>query len=637
MDSPCTLSAAFSNCQARVHVWGHRGETVTVKAKKRKDLRSFHLAAVASAATSVLFLAWVGTGVAGPKLTPLFSNLVQATSALLAAAACFHAAHRNPYGFGRAWTASLHRAWRLLGAAALSWGLGQVIWTYLELSGTKTPVPSLADAGFLVALPLLIAGVLAFPIAPMRATARLRTLLDGLLIAASLLFLGWATVLGDAFRTNDTSTLERAICLAYPLGDIVAGTIVLVLLTRSRGRGVVHLSMIATAVFALLIADLGFAYKTPTGDYGTGAMVDAGWVVGWLLLLVTALKPTVAELRRSDDEEEPSITRLALPSAPLVVAAVTALVIQIVTGRFEPFLVYTGTMIGLLVISRQIVALIENRQLNARLRATVLQLSEREQELKDALRRELAAADRLRAEEAMKDTFLRAVSHDLRTPLTAMLGVAVTLERTRLNLPREQALDLVGMLVEKTRKLERLLKDLLDLNRLEEGVLEPNRSVTDVRELVHRVVTEVDQLAGWPIDIEAEPIQAFIDGPKVERIVENLLLNTTRHTPPGTRVWVKALARGHDLELIVEDAGPGVPAELAGTIFEAFRRGGTPAPTMAHARGVGIGLSLVARFAQLHGGHAWVDERWGGGAAFHVLLPDVVSYERGYAQVLDRL
>jgi signal transduction histidine kinase len=104
-------------------------------------------------------------------------------------------------------------------------------------------------------------------------------------------------------------------------------------------------------------------------------------------------------------------------------------------------------------------------------------------------------------------------------------------------------------------------------------------------------------------------------------------------------VWVKALARGPDLELIVEDAGPGVPAELAGTIFEAFRRAGGngPAPTVAHHRGVGIGLSLVARFAALHGGHAWVDERWGGGAAFHVLLPDVVSYDRGFAQVLDRL
>jgi signal transduction histidine kinase len=596
------------------------------------------LVIIVSCAVTVLFLTWVGLGVGGTTVTKLISNLVQAAAALVAAWACFDAASRNPYGFGRAWTASLHRAWRLLGSAALAWGLGQVVWTVLELRGGELPMPSLADAGFLTALPLLIAGVLAFPTAPMRATARLRTLLDGLLIAASLLFVGWAAVLGDAFRANTSSTiLERAVCLAYPLGDIVAGAIVLVLLTRSRGRGVVHLSMIAAAVFSLLVADLGFAYEELAGSYSTGAMIDVGWVVGWLLLCATALKPTVAELRRSDDEDEPSITRLALPYAPLVMAAMTGLIIQAVDGAFQPFLVYTGTIIGLLVISRQIVALIENRQLNARLRATVLQLSQREQELKDGLRRELAAADRLRAADAMKDTFLRAVSHDLRTPLTAMLGVAVTLERTRLNLPREQALDLVAMLVEKTRKLERLLKDLLDLNRLEEGVLEPNRSLTDVRELVHRVVTEVDQLAGWPIDIEAEPIQAFIDGPKVERIVENLLLNTTRHTPPGTRVWVKALARGADLELIVEDAGPGVPAELAGTIFEAFRRGGGTAPTMAHARGVGIGLSLVARFAALHGGHAWVDERWGGGAAFHVLLPDVVSYEHGYAQVLDRL
>jgi signal transduction histidine kinase len=612
---------------------------VTVKAKKRKELRSFRLVAIAAAALGAGFLAWVGLGLGAEATTTLVSNLFQAMAALAAAGACFNAARRNPYGFGRAWTASLHRAWRLLGSAALAWGLGQVVWTIIEFRGGEPSVPSLADAGFLTAVPLLIAGVLAFPTAPMRATARLRTLLDGLLIAASLLFLGWATVLGDAFASNGgaPSTLERAVLLAYPLGDIVAGTIVLVLLTRSRGRGVVHLSMIAAAVFSLLVADLAFAYKNSIDSYGTGAMVDAGWVVGWLLLAATALKPTVAELRRSDDEAEPSITRLALPYAPLVVAAVTALIIQIVTGEFEPFLVYTGTMIGLLVISRQIVALIENRQLNARLQATVEQLSEREQELKDGLRRELAAADRLRAADDMKDTFLRAVSHDLRTPLTAMLGVAITLERTRLNLPRDQALDLVGMLVEKTRKLERLLKDLLDLNRLEEGVLEPNRSMTDVRELVHRVVTEVDQLAGWPIDIEAEPIQAFIDGPKVERIVENLLLNTTRHTPPGTRVWVKALARGADLELIVEDAGPGVPAELAGTIFEAFRRGAGAAPSMAHARGVGIGLSLVARFAALHGGHAWVDERWGGGAAFHVLLPDVVSYDRGYAQVLDRL
>jgi signal transduction histidine kinase len=337
-----------------------------------------------------------------------------------------------------------------------------------------------------------------------------------------------------------------------------------VVLSRSRGRGVAHLSLIATAILALAVSDSAFAYMTQTDSYSSGALVNTGWLVGWLLFLATALRPAVAELRRGEDEEVPSLSRLALPYVPLLLAAVTGLVVQVLRGSFEPFLVFTGTAVGLLVIGRQVVALIENRLLTARLQASVVQLAEQEQKLKDALRRELDTLARMRATDDMKDTFLRAVSHDLRTPLTAMLGVAVTLERTKLNLPREQALDLVRMLVEKTQKLERLLKDLLDLNRLEEGVLEPNRSMTDVRELVHRVVTEIDQLAGWPIDIEAEPIMAFIDGPKVERIIENLLLNTTRHTPPGTRVWVRAQARGGDLELIVEDAGPGGGAERGG-------------------------------------------------------------------------
>ena len=599
--------------------------------------RTFRLAVMVSAAVAVVFVLWMQLGIGGPWVTLAVSDVLQALVPLAAAGACFHAAHRDPYGFGRAWTASLRRAWRLLGWACLSWGLGQVVWSYFELVAGTDPFPSLADVGFLCTVPLLIAGVLALPTAPPRATARLRTLLDGLLIAASLLFLSWATVLGDAYRGAGSSGVERVVALAYPLGDICTATIAMVLLIRSRGRGVTHLRLIALAVLALATSDSAFAYLTQTGSYESGTLVDAGWIVGWLIFLAAALRPTVAELRRSDEAEEPSLARLALPYLPLLLAAITGVAVQVFKGSFEPFLVFSGTAVGLLVIGRQVVALIENRQLNARLQATVTELARQEQELKDALRRELAVADRMRATDAMKDTFLRAVSHDLRTPLTAMLGVAVTLERTKLNLPREQALDLVRMLVEKTQKLERLLKDLLDLNRLEEGVLEPNRSMTDVRELVHRVVAEVDQLAGWPIDIEAEPILAFIDGPKVERIVENLLLNTTRHTPPGTRVWVRALARGSDLELIVEDAGPGVPAELAGTIFEAFRRGGAPAPTPAHARGVGIGLSLVARFAHLHGGHAWVDERWGGGAAFHVLLPDTVSYERGYAQVLDPL
>jgi hypothetical protein len=90
-------------------------------------------------------------------------------------------------------------------------------------------------------------------------------------------------------------------------------------------------------------------------------------VAGWLVLMIAAVKPTTATLRLADDDHQLSVAGLTLPYAPLIIAAVTALVIQITTGEFEPFLVYTGTVIGLLVIFRQIVDLIETRQYNARL------------------------------------------------------------------------------------------------------------------------------------------------------------------------------------------------------------------------------------------------------------------------------
>ena len=591
--------------------------------------RLYQVAAAASVALVAIFLVWVHGGIGG-HVAQAFDDLAIAVAAFAAGFACLHSANRGQYGFGRAWTIALRRSWRLLGAAALAWGVGQLIWSWLDLgAGSGATAPSVADAFFLAALPLIAAGVLSWPTAPVRALAQIRTLLDGLLIASSLLFASWALVLGPTYRDGGGELLPRAIGLAYPIGDLVALTIAFSVLARSRGRAFVQPALITVALVAMGVADSAFAYLAGRGTYTTGAWLDVGWLIGWLVLAVAALRPAPVEMLRDDDEEDRPIswTRFALPYVPPAIAFVTGLAIQVTRGELEPFLVFDGAAIMVFVVARQVIANIENQRLHQRVRNTVARLFQREAELETALRREYAAADRLKAMSQMKDTFLRAVSHDLRTPLTAMHGVAVTLERTKLNLPREQALDLVRMMIEKTRKMDRLLSDLLDLNRMEEGILEPNRTLIDVRDLAHRVVDEVDQLRGWPIEIDAEPVRAAVDAPKVERIVENLLLNTTRHTPPGTQVWVRAHASERDLELIVEDAGPGVPAELAGTIFEPFRQGqpqqgGT---TGKQGKGVGIGLSLVARFAQLHGGRAWVAERPGGGASFHVVLPGCVK------------
>jgi PAS domain S-box-containing protein len=236
-----------------------------------------------------------------------------------------------------------------------------------------------------------------------------------------------------------------------------------------------------------------------------------------------------------------------------------------------------------------------------------------------ALERERQAARELRALDGMKNTFLDAVSHELRTPLATVIGIALTLQRARSSLPEEDTADLVDRLVANAGKLDRLLADLLDLDRLSKGIVAPQRSPTDLAALVGRVAQEWRQRSGRRLELMVEPVVAWVDAAKVERVVENLLANAGRHTTPDTPVWVKVARRGEGVLLAVEDAGGGVPRELRATLFEPFRQGPGASP---HAPGVGIGLSLVARFAELHGGRAWVQDRPGGGASFRVLLPD---------------
>jgi PAS domain S-box-containing protein len=242
-----------------------------------------------------------------------------------------------------------------------------------------------------------------------------------------------------------------------------------------------------------------------------------------------------------------------------------------------------------------------------------------ERKYSEAFRREREAAQRLRALDEMKNTFLEAVSHDLRTPLTSILGSALTLEQTRFELPQEESLDLVHRVATNARKLERLLTDLLDLDRLQRGIVSPQRRPTEISALIGRTVEELEDRAGHTIEIDVDDVTVSIDAAKVERIVENLLSNAIRHTPEGTRVWIRASAKDGGMMLIVEDEGPGVPSDLREAVFEPFRQ--APGSSSEHSPGVGVGLSLVRRFSELHGGRAWLEERPGGGASFHVFLP----------------
>jgi len=272
---------------------------------------------------------------------------------------------------------------------------------------------------------------------------------------------------------------------------------------------------------------------------------------------------------------------------------------------------------GHLVVARDVT---ERRQVEERLCAALNHERVATDRLEVALERERAAAEHLRTLDELKSGFLQAVSHDLRTPLASVLGISLTLQRGRGRLAEADTDDLIGRLIANARKLDRILTGLLDLDKLDRGIVELRRERVDLDRLVAGVVSEArDELLGThPVSLELVPVQVLADAAKVERIVENLLANAARYTDPGTPIWVRVSQRDRGALLCVDDAGPGIPAEQRESIFRPFQRG--PGGT-TWTPGTGVGLALVAQIASLHNGLAWVEDRAGGGASFRVLLP----------------
>lgn len=237
-----------------------------------------------------------------------------------------------------------------------------------------------------------------------------------------------------------------------------------------------------------------------------------------------------------------------------------------------------------------------------------------------ALEQERAATDALRSLDELRSTFLAAVSHELRTPLTSILGFSLTIQQSARELDPDTR-DMLGFVVSESRQLERLLQDLLDIERVGRGGVTLSRYPVDVASAVRRLAERVEMRLGREVLMHDDCIMGVVDEVKTERIIDNLLSNAVKYSPPGTDVRVLVDRSGDGVLIVVEDEGPGVPERLRDSIFEPFERGMV---TSAHQPGTGIGLSLVDRFARLHGGRAWVQERADQrqGSAFHVFLPD---------------
>ncbi len=244
--------------------------------------------------------------------------------------------------------------------------------------------------------------------------------------------------------------------------------------------------------------------------------------------------------------------------------------------------------------------------------------------LQHAARAELRSAERLRRAEEMRTNFLTGVSHELRTPLAAIVGYAETINARGADLTHEQRAQLAQRLSVNADRLNDMVGDLLEVDRLLQGLGTLHVVELDVVEVVRRTVSVAD-LGGRRVQVVGGQVMAYVDAPKIERMIEQLLANVVRHTSDGVNTTIRLEADAATVSIVVEDDGVGLADDLLGTVFDPFVQ--DPSVASQASPGLGIGLTLVAQLARLHGGTVEADNRTEGGARFTIRLPRAVTVD----------
>jgi two-component system sensor histidine kinase KdpD len=237
--------------------------------------------------------------------------------------------------------------------------------------------------------------------------------------------------------------------------------------------------------------------------------------------------------------------------------------------------------------------------------------------------REVVLATRLSEEVAvLARTLVAAVSHDLRAPLARIKASSSTLADAELDIDPRARQSLAGLIDKQADRLADLVQNLLDMSRIQAGVLQPQRTPASLPDLVRSVVSDLTPaLRGHPVRLDLpgglRPVD--VDVTLISRVLTNLVENAVRHAPRGTTITVGARPAPPGAVLaFVADQGPGVSPERRDEVFGLLARRDSDA-------GAGLGLSIAKTFVEAHGQHIWVEDAPGGGAKFCLTLPAAAS------------
>lgn len=687
--------------------------------------RPFTVAAAAAVALSAAFIASQVFRLGGEQVTIDVDDIGEAIAAFAAAVSCGYAATRNTGRTGLAWT--------FLAASAASWCAGEIVWSVYQVGmDVAVPFPSAADAGFLLAVPLAIVGVFAFTSAPGRLTTRGEALLSGAIVALSLLFVAWSFGLGQVYANSASSPAAQLIGLAYPAGDIVTATVLVLAMRRAHRSEIGALALLLGGLASNALADSAFALLTANGTYGAvGSVLDAGWVVGYFAIALAPLWPA-SQAQKVRKEGPIELWQLALPWAAVLLGALTVLRETMLGRTMDRFAMALAGGIGLLLVADQVLShrdslslLVNSQHAEAQLarrnalldeiishaplgiarvgtNMTILDVNPRmagllridpgkmvgttvadyltpeefarvsevfhplwigavdtvesdshslradktevwlhwsatcvrnsagrieyflvmyedtdaEHAANEAAAAHLASLERLNR---LKSEFVSLVSHEFRTALVGISGFSEMIRDSDVTV--DEAKGYAADINKDAERLNRMINDMLDLDRIEAGRLTLRLQPVDVNSLLKDAVeraraSSVKHFIVCNFDAQ-QPIAAC-DPDRLAQVVANLLSNAIKYSPDGGEITVTSAVRDRFVDVGVRDHGIGIDPSFAQRLFSRYER---YEKTSNKIIGTGLGLAITRQIIEMHGGKVWVDSAPGAGSDFHFTVP----------------
>jgi signal transduction histidine kinase len=516
--------------------------------------------------------------------------------------------------------------WYLFAAGLLAFAVGDTIFNlYDKVWHREPPVPSVADVFYLSGYPFLAVG-LALLIRQLEPARRLAGLIDAAIFSVAFALVQWVFLIDDLVHGSG-SAAAKAVALSYPAMDVVLlGALAIFFLTPAWRT--VSYRYLAGSIVLLLVADE--VYGTSPSTYADTTWLDTGWLLSYVLWGVAALHPTMTALAEPRAQRMPRLhsVRIAFLAAGLLTAPAVLVIQRIADMRIDAVpIAVAAALLGVLVLER-LARLVRGLD---RLRR-----EEREARAEAEFARHLLAEqnERLREADRLKDEFVALISHDLRTPLTSIMGyLELAMDDDALG---DEARSYLEVVQRNSERLLRLVNDLLFVARLEAGELDLHPTALDLGAVVRQSVEEArPRAAGKGIELgcEVQSVQPLAgDKGRLFQLLDNLISNAIKFTPEGGRVDVRLLERDSRVRIEVADTGIGISAEDHARLFERFFRAKTA--TERHIPGTGLGLYIASAIAEAHGGSIDVDSEPGRGTTFCVVLPLVPAAEVTEAELV---